>query len=267
LANERNARRGGAGRSDRAEKRGLFIVLEGLDGAGTTTQAQALVRLLRERGERAHFTAEPSSGPVGSQIRMMLAGRLVGYRGGAWDRRSLALLFAADRLDHVAADIGPRIESGMHVVCDRYVLSSLAYQALDNPMDWVAEINRWAPPPDLTFFLRVRAEVALERRLGESSGRAELFETMPQQKRIERLYERGIETIGRRHRVIVVDGEQPIDVVTGALWREVQKRLQRRRQAAPQSSAAGSSASRATAPPGSGSVRAPGARMPWGEKR
>ena len=212
-------------------RRGLFVVLEGLDGAGTTTQAQALVRLLRARGERAHCTAEPSSGPIGSQIRMMLAGRLVGYRGGPWDRRSLALLFAADRLDHLAADIEPRLAAGQHVVCDRYVLSSLAYQSLDNDEDWVAEINRYAPPPDLTFFLRVPAKVALQRRLADGPGRPELFETLPQQRRIERLYERGIARIGRKHRVHVVDGTAPLEHVTAALWRIVERRLARRDRA------------------------------------
>lgn len=203
-------------------------MLEGLDGAGTTTQAQALVERLRARGERAHFTAEPSSGPIGSQIRMMLAGRLVGYRGGAWDRRSLALLFAADRLDHLQADIEPRLAVGMHVVCDRYVLSSLAYQTLDNPAAWVAEINRWAPPPDVTYLLRVRAEVALGRRQEASLGRTDLFETLPQQRRIERNYDRFARELARRHRVVEIDGERSIDEVGEALWADVERRLRRR---------------------------------------
>lgn len=209
--------------------RGLFIVLEGLDGAGTTTQAQELVRRLRAEGHRAHFTAEPSSGPIGSQIRMMLAGRLVGYRGGSWDRRSLALLFAADRLDHLAADIEPKLASGVHVVCDRYVLSSLAYQSLDNPADWIAELNRYAPPPDVTYFLRVRADVALRRRQAASPGRGDLFETLPQQRRIARHYDRDVELHGKRHRVKTIDGEEPIETVSGLLWRDVAARLRRRK--------------------------------------
>jgi len=212
-----------------ATKRGLFIVVEGLDGAGTTTQANELVRRLRAAGERAHFTAEPSSGPIGSQIRMMLAGRLVGYRGAAWDRRSLALLFAADRLDHLQADIEPKLAGGMHVVCDRYVLSSLAYQSLDNPVDWVAEINRYAPAPDVTYFLRVRATVALKRRQAASPGKGDLFETLPQQKKIERNYDRDVEKHGRRHKVRTIDGELPLDDVSALLWADVERRLKRAR--------------------------------------
>lgn len=206
-------------------KRGLFIVLEGLDGAGTTTQARDLVRRLEERGERAHFTAEPSSGPIGSQIRMMLAGRLRGYRGAPWDRRSLALLFAADRLDHLACDIEPKLASGMHVVCDRYVLSSMAYQGLDNPVDWVAEINRYAVAPDVTFFLKVPAETALGRRQAATPGAADLFETLPQQQRIEAHYERDVATLGEAHKVRIVDGTLSIPEVGAEMWAAVEALL------------------------------------------
>ncbi|AKU90497.1 dTMP kinase [Vulgatibacter incomptus] len=207
--------------------RGLFIVLEGLDGSGTTTQAQTLVRRLEAEGHRAHFTAEPSSGPIGSQIRMMLAGRLVGWRGAPWDRRSLALLFAADRLDHLACDVEPKLAAGIHVVCDRYVLSSLAYQSLDNPGPWVAELNRFAVPPDVTYFLRVKADVALGRRLEASPGRAELFETLPQQRRIARAYEGALEREGKRHRVVAIDGAAPIEAVSDALWADLEPKLRR----------------------------------------
>lgn len=206
-------------------RRGSFIVLEGLDGAGTTTQGKELVRRLEERGERAHFTAEPSSGPIGSQIRMMLAGRLKGYRGADWDRRSLALLFAADRLDHLACDIEPKLAAGIHVVCDRYVLSSLAYQSLDNPVEWVAEINRYARAPDRTFFLRVSAETALGRRQAAVSGAVDLFETLPLQKRIEDHYERDLATFGAAQRVIAIDGTQSIDEVGAELWGHVEALL------------------------------------------
>lgn len=211
-------------------KRGLFIVLEGLDGAGTTTQAKELVRRLEAKGERAHCTAEPSSGPVGSQIRMMLAGRLTGYKGAPWDRRALALLFAADRLDHLACGIEPRLSSGIHVVCDRYVLSSLAYQGLDNPAEWVEEINRYARPPDLTFFLRVKAEIALGRRQAATTGARDLFETLPQQQRIEAHYEKDIGSLGELHRVRVVDGTLPIERVSDEIWAAVEARLSQGRQ-------------------------------------
>ena len=186
-------------------KTGKFLVLEGLDGAGTTTQSKILADRLRREGHKVHCTAEPSSGPIGSQLRLMLAGRLVGRKGEPWDRRSLALLFAADRLDHLASVIVPRLEDGVHVVCDLYVLSSLAYQSLDNPASWVAELNRHMRRADATYFLRIRAEAALARRLDDSGGQAELFETLPQQKRIARAYEKSIASHGRAQRVRIVE--------------------------------------------------------------
>src|SRR5579864_7294663 len=109
-------------------KRGLFIVLEGLDGAGTTTQLVRLAERLRRAGERVVATAEPTDGPIGALIRQALRRRLVHRDGRALTDESLALLFAADRVDHVAGEIEPALARGQHVLCDRYVLSSLAYQ-------------------------------------------------------------------------------------------------------------------------------------------
>src|SRR5688500_15875611 len=95
----------------RPRRRGAFIVLEGLDGAGTTTQLGRLAEALRARGQRVHTTCEPSTGPIGALIRQALTGRL-GLPGGRGplDDATLALLFAADRTDHLAAEIMPALE-------------------------------------------------------------------------------------------------------------------------------------------------------------
>ena len=157
-------------------RRGRFLVLEGLDGAGTTTQASRLCAWLASRGRKAHLAAEPSKGPVGTEIRQVLSGRLRGAGGGDFDPRALALLFAADRLDHWESEIRPNLEAGLDVVSDRYVLSSLAYQGVTTgDAAWVAAINGRAPAPDLTLFLRVRPAVALRRRYAATSER-EMFE-------------------------------------------------------------------------------------------
>ncbi len=203
-------------------KRGRFVVLEGLDGAGTTSQAARLVARLNASGRRAHLTAEPSGGPFGSGIRQVLTGRITGG-SGPFDKRALALLFAAARLDHLRAEIEPRLAAGIDVVCDRYVLSSLAYQSLDAPMAWIAEANRFAPAPDRTLFLRVRPEVALGRREAASTGAADLFEHLPLQRRIARAYERALAEHGRRHRVLEIDGELPLDEVTESCWRALSR--------------------------------------------
>ncbi len=206
----------------RRRARGLFLVLEGLDGAGTTTQAERLAAWLRRRGRRVHLTAEPSRGPVGALIRQILSGRLSGGPGGGVDQAALALLFAADRLDHVACEVEPRLAAGWDVVSDRYALSSLAYQAVSTGRaSWVEALNARAPAPDLTVFLEVRPAVALRRRFAASAER-ELFEVPGFQRRVALAYRRSIARLRRmRQRVAVVPGEAPVDDVAAAVARAV----------------------------------------------
>jgi len=200
--------------------RGRFFVFEGIDGAGTTTQARRLARRLEEAGAKILLTAEPSEGSVGKLLRSILERRLAPAGGGDWDGRTLALLFAADRLDHYLGQIRPALEAGVHVVCDRYVLSSVAYQGMAAPRAWIRSLNRFAAPPDRTFFLRVRPEAALERRLRESAS-PQLFETLPQLEKVSRLYEEAARELEGRHRVIAIDGELSVDEVAEAIWEHV----------------------------------------------
>jgi dTMP kinase len=204
--------------------RGRFLVLEGLDGAGTTTQSARLAAWLRERRRRVHLTAEPSRGPVGVLVRQVLRGEVSGAGGGALDPSALALLFAADRLDHLAGEIEPRLACGIDVVGDRYALSSLAYQsvATGDPR-WVGQINRLAPAPDVTIFLRVRPSVALRRRYAASS-RRELFEVPAFQRRVAAAYERALARLrAQGQRVAVLDGERPEEEVAAAVARVVER--------------------------------------------
>ena len=204
-------------------RRGRFLVLEGLDGAGTTTQAALLCDRLRREGRRAHVTAEPSGGPVGALVRQVLRGRIGGAGGRAgFDPRALALLFAADRLDHVRVEIAPKLEAGVDVVCDRFTLSSLAYQGAQlGEMAWVAELNRAAERPDATLFLRVRPDVALRRRHAASLER-EIFEVDAFQRKVARSYDEAIRRVRRAgERVVELDGEAPVEAVAAAVWEAV----------------------------------------------
>jgi len=199
-------------------RRGRFLVLEGLDGAGTTTQSRLLAERLRRDGRTVHLTAEPSGGPAGALIRQVLTRRIAGPAGAGFDPGALALLFAADRLDHHAAEIAPRLAEGQVVVSDRYTLSSLAYQSLTTgDPAWVEELNRKAPAPDLTLFLRVRPAVAWRRRFAESGSR-ELYEVPAFQRRVARSYQRGLALLRRRgQRLLVLDGELPVAEVAAAV--------------------------------------------------
>lgn len=162
--------------------RGRFIALEGIDGSGTTTQRGALADALRARGHVVLETNEPSSGSIGRLARERLA---QGAR--PLDRGALALLFAADRLDHVASEIEPALAAGQVVITDRYVMSSWVYQALDCEPAWVRAINGRAPWPDLTFVIDVPADEAMRRvmaRRGAAGPALEIYETTPLQERL-----------------------------------------------------------------------------------
>lgn len=183
---------------------GRFIVIEGADGVGTTTQTQALAQALRKRGRTVVTTCEPSQGLIGRMIRGSLA-QAVDH---PTDRKALALLFAADRLDHVAREVAPALAAGTDVVTDRYVLSSLVYQSLDAPLAWVQELNRHAQAPDATVLLTIPAAVALKR-LAQRRGR-DIFEDDESQLVVHRRYQELASAVG----AMVVDGHAAPDAVT-----------------------------------------------------
>jgi dTMP kinase len=193
-----------------------LIVLEGLDGAGTTTQARILVDAVRARGKAAHLTREPSDGPVGRLLRSMLIGEHA-IPGRTIDQGTFGLLFAADRMDHLQREVMPQLEDGAIVVSDRWYHSSLAYQGTGADRAWIRVLNQRARVPDLTVFLRVRAEVAAARRV--AAGRAqELFEDLPMQQRVAAGYEAVLAELGANgEKIAVLDGEATPDEVTAAV--------------------------------------------------
>jgi dTMP kinase len=214
----RRTGRSGAGR----RRAGRFIVLEGLDGAGTTTQARLLGDALRAAGRRVHVTAEPSPGPAGALVRQILTRRVAGAGREGFDPAALALLFAADRLDHVAAEIAPKVADGVDVISDRFTLSSLAYQGLTTgDMGWVDVLNARAAVPEVTLFLRVRPAVSFRRRQAVTADR-EIFEVSAFQRRVAQAYDRAIAHLRDRGQPIVeLDGEAPIEAVARAVLAEV----------------------------------------------
>ncbi len=205
-------------------RRGRFLVIEGIDGAGTTTQARLLGERLRGEGRTAHVTAEPSGGPVGALVRQVLTRRIAGKAGADFDPAALALLFAADRLDHHAVEIAPKLAEGVDVVSDRFTLSSLAYQGLAlGDMGWVEALNARAPAADLVVFLRVRADLALRRRRAASLDR-ELFEVSSFQRKVAESYERAIERLrARGDEIVEIDGEASVEAVAAAVWAAVRR--------------------------------------------
>lgn len=198
---------------------GLFIVLEGVDGAGTTTHTALLSQALRKKGLPITTTREPSDGPVGMLIRQILTGRVVvpgisGNRPSSWS--TMALLFAADRLDHLEATIHPNLMDGVTVISDRYDFSSVAYQSVTaggepETVTWVRQINHHARRPDLTIVLDVEPNEAARRRKERSTGR-EIYDDQELQAMLAGFYS-DIEKYFPGDNVVHVDASRSIEEV------------------------------------------------------
>jgi dTMP kinase len=195
--------------------RGKFISVEGLDGCGKSTQVRLLARWLRRMGHEVVVTEEPTDGPIGRIIRMVVAG---GFKVPV---AAEALLFAADRLHHVERVIAPAVSSGKVVISDRYIASSLAYQSARGlPLRWVMKINEMAPEPDLMILIDVPAEVTA-RRINRSR-RPDGFERdLELQKKVRQVYL----NIARRYKMKVIDGNRPVDEVQEDIRRWVKRLL------------------------------------------
>ena len=166
------------------QKRGKFIVIEGLDGSGKTTQAKLLEARL-SRSHNAIYTAEPSQGKIGTYIR---GACLYG------EKRLLntveALLFAADRIEHVENEIKPALAEGRLVLSDRYVYSSLAYQGSAGlSTAWISEINKHALKPDFAVFIDVLPEEVLQR----LRRRRSVMENLETQRKVREIYMQNVE--------------------------------------------------------------------------
>ncbi len=185
---------------------GKFIVLEGLDGAGKSTQVPLILDYFEKTGKKTLAVSEPSGFPIGKLLRK----RLTGEWGCGPD--ALQLLFAADRADHLAKEILPALESGIMVVGDRYFLSSLAYGAVDCDMDWLAEVNARFLAPDLTIYLDVPPQVCA-RRIAANGKSIELFEKVDILRKVAHNYQKAIAAAKERMEIAVIDGNRDKEAV------------------------------------------------------
>jgi dTMP kinase len=205
-------------------KKGRFVVFEGLDGSGKTTQMARLQKRLSGIGIDAVTTCEPTNGPVGTLIRQMLTGQIV------TDPRTLAALFAADRTDHlVTPDTGVAalVKKGRTVLCDRYYFSSYAYHARDMALEWVITlnaVNAQIMRPDLTLFIDVAPKTCLERiRAGRKH--LDLFEKIDILTQVRDNYFAAFERLKDHETVVVVDGNALEEQVEQAIWCHVSRMI------------------------------------------
>jgi len=188
--------------------KGFFICVEGLDGCGKTTQAKLLVNRLKV-GYNAVYTAEPSQGNVGQFIKEYCLD--VEQRGSSVIE---ALLFAADRSEHVEKEIMPALNRGELVISDRYLYSSLAYQgAAGVDLNWIRQINKHAMKPDLAVFIDVHPETVVQR----LKPRKSVMENLETQRRVREVYMRFVES----GELTLVDGNASKEKVGEELLRMV----------------------------------------------
>ncbi len=204
--------------------RSQFVVIEGLDGSGGTTQVARLADWLRsEHLLTVETTHEPSDGPVGRFIRQALDPTTPeGLLGDA----VLPYLFAADRRDHLDRTVLPTLERPRTwILSDRYYHSSLAYQSLSVGLATVAELNSPFRAPDLTLVIDLEPEVCLER-IERRGGVRERFEALDRLRRIRDAYEDVIVHCRTRgEQVVRVNGEGSVDAVAERIRDQVRTRL------------------------------------------
>lgn len=193
-----------------------FIVIEGIDGAGTSTQRSRLCRSLESLGYPCHETWEPSGGPVGSLIRQALRKEIT------LGNNTLSRLFAADRAEHCFGlnGIQERCERGEYVISDRYVFSSYAYQALSEPLEWIIELNRGFPLPEHLIFVDVDMDTSRQRRHHRGEA-AELFEEDPIQQAVRKNYLSMLDVLAKEQPAVKIhffDGCESIESLEEKIW-------------------------------------------------
>ncbi len=211
--------------------RGRFIVVEGIDGCGSSTQARLLKDCLEEEGIETLLTCEPCQGLIGRMIRQNLRKELRDPRDNqphsfGWEVS--ALLFAADRLDHVQKEILPALEKGHWVVSDRYLFSSLTYQSLTagvargEALEWIQILNCRALIPDLTIIINASADVAASRR-AKRGGAKELYEEDDLQRALAEAYRNPRDYLLHRNYALVDGNADDPHEVFKNVWAFIQK--------------------------------------------
>ncbi len=193
-------------------KKGRFIVFEGIDGSGKTTQARRLAEFLRACGRRVTLTAEPTGLPSGKLLREALSGRLVR------SECQMAVMFVDDRICH---NIEPRegiralLDKGVDVICDRYYYSTLAYQGQSTSYAWVKAMNLECPEiarPDLCIYIDLLPEQSLER-IARGRDGVEIYENTETLTRVREQFMSVIRDLGESDNIRIVDGYRTEDEV------------------------------------------------------
>ena len=190
---------------------GRFVVLDGIDGSGTTTHAKLLKDWLIHNGYVVMLTQEPTDREIGKMIRKNI-------RTTKTSAELDALLFAADRLDHVENVIKPSLTTKKVVISDRYVESAIAYQTVAGlEMGWVLELNKFIINPDLTIILDIEPQIGLSRK----KKLTDKFEKIEFLQKVREIYLQRAES----QSYPIINTNRPINIVQEDLQQHIQSIL------------------------------------------
>jgi dTMP kinase len=206
------------------KKAGKFIAFEGIDGSGKSSQVAMLKSKLEAAGHKVYCTFEPTDNKIGSLIRSIIQGE------NKADNRTIAALFAADRLHHLLNEqdgILKKLSEGYHVLCDRYYFSSYAYHSVHMDMDWVIEINRKSAEilrPDLNIFIDVKPAQAMQR-IQQNRSATDLYETTEMLSAVYENYRLAFERMKAFEMITRIDGNDTPEAISTAIWQEIEHLL------------------------------------------
>lgn len=195
--------------------RGKFIVLEGIDGSGTTTQCELLKNYLSIKSRKVLLTKEPTNNLIGGLIRGVLT------HDWSISPEGLQLLFCADRAHHLEKEIIPALERGMDVICDRYLFSTLAFGKINCDLEWLRQLNKHFLLPDLTIIFDIDPSECA-RRIAKSRIRFELFEEEEKLKKVLQNYR---ELAGLYPNLYLIDANRERELILQEIVQKVDKHL------------------------------------------
>lgn len=198
------------------KSQGMFIAVEGLDGSGTSTQADLLAKNLNKIKRQTFLTKEPTNNLIGGLIRGTLT------KDWQASPECLQLLFAADRAHHLDRLIIPALKSGKTIITDRYIFSTIAFGSIECDKTWLEEINRKFLLPDITFFVDVPANICIKR-IKNTRNQFELFEREKVLEQVRKNYL--LLAKNKKYNIIVINGENDIEKIGQELFDKVKMLL------------------------------------------
>ena len=203
---------------------GKFIVFEGIDGSGKTTQVKRLAdRLIKEK-KKVYKTFEPTDGSVGLLIREIMANKIKA------DNKTIALLFAADRIEHVVNNTNGIIKilkEGINVISDRYYFSSYAYHSPYMDTEQIIRANTVSAQllrPDINIFIDIEPQTAFNR-LQKKESPLELYEDIDNLQKVRKFYFKAFDKLKDKENILIIDGNNTPDNIELAIWNNINKLL------------------------------------------